>query len=192
MNEGIHLDLDTWIVPGQIRKANLCRGLGNRPPLQAAQNATTVNTRSSVAPCTAIILILIKGHVAGHSLRRACPSLQQAKLKAEALDSHHPGHRRSMRNKERQKPETKTPHSSISEQADHPPTPSTHPRPQLGLPLWSVQSHRRSIGSARPRLPMSCRAVQVRATHDYFVQHILCTLYLRIWPGTIQVSVVLC
>ena len=24
MNEGIHLDLDTWIVPGQIRKANLC------------------------------------------------------------------------------------------------------------------------------------------------------------------------
>ena len=30
MNEGIHLDLDTWIVPGQIRKANLCRGLGNK------------------------------------------------------------------------------------------------------------------------------------------------------------------
>ena len=30
MNEGIQLDLDTWIVPGQIRKANLCRGLGNR------------------------------------------------------------------------------------------------------------------------------------------------------------------
>ena len=27
LNEGIHLDLDTWIVPGQIRKANLCRGL---------------------------------------------------------------------------------------------------------------------------------------------------------------------
>ena len=71
MNEGIHLDLDTWIVPGQIRKANLCRGLGNKytpagtevlisaiahntpPPFQAAQNATTVNTRSSVAPCTA-------------------------------------------------------------------------------------------------------------------------------------------
>ena len=67
MNEGIHLDLDTWIVPGQIRKANLCRGLGNGytpagtevlisavahntpPPFQAAQNATTVNTRSSVA-----------------------------------------------------------------------------------------------------------------------------------------------
>ena len=71
MNEGIHLDLDTWIVPGQIRKANLCWGLGNiykpagtevlisavthntPPPFQAAQNATTVNTRSSVAPCTA-------------------------------------------------------------------------------------------------------------------------------------------
>ena len=71
MNEGIHLDLDTWIVPGQIRKANLCRGLGNRytpagtkvlisavahntpPPFEVAQNATTVNTRSSVAPCTA-------------------------------------------------------------------------------------------------------------------------------------------
>ena len=30
MNEGLHLDLDTWIVPGQIRKENLCRGLGNR------------------------------------------------------------------------------------------------------------------------------------------------------------------
>ena len=30
MNEGMPLDLDTWIVPGQIRKANLCRGLGNR------------------------------------------------------------------------------------------------------------------------------------------------------------------
>ena len=61
MNEGIHLDLDTWIVPGQIRKAKLCQGLGNRytpagtevlisavahntpPPFQAAHNATTVN-----------------------------------------------------------------------------------------------------------------------------------------------------
>ena len=29
MNKGIHLDLDTWIVPGQILKANLCWGLGN-------------------------------------------------------------------------------------------------------------------------------------------------------------------
>ena len=69
MNKGIHLD--TWIVPGQILKANLRRGLRNsyKPagtevlisavahntplPFQAAQNATTVNTRSSVAPCTA-------------------------------------------------------------------------------------------------------------------------------------------
>ena len=25
MNKGIHLDLDTWIVPGQILKANLRR-----------------------------------------------------------------------------------------------------------------------------------------------------------------------
>ena len=30
MNEGIHLDLDFWIVSGQIHKANLCQGLGNR------------------------------------------------------------------------------------------------------------------------------------------------------------------
>ena len=29
MSKGIHLDLDTWIVPGQILKANLCQGLGN-------------------------------------------------------------------------------------------------------------------------------------------------------------------
>ena len=57
MNEGMHLDLDTWIVPGQIHKANLCRGLGNSykptevlisavahntpPPFQAAQNASS-------------------------------------------------------------------------------------------------------------------------------------------------------
>ena len=33
MNEGIHLDLDTWIVPGQIRKANLCRGVRSEWPL---------------------------------------------------------------------------------------------------------------------------------------------------------------
>ena len=30
MTEGIHLDLDTWIVPGQIRKANLRRGGGEQ------------------------------------------------------------------------------------------------------------------------------------------------------------------
>ena len=29
MNEGIHLDLDTWIVPGQIRKANLINNNNN-------------------------------------------------------------------------------------------------------------------------------------------------------------------
>ena len=77
MNKGIHLDLDTWIVPGQIRKANLCRGLGNSykpagtevlvahntpPPFQAAQNATTVNTRSSrscnIRCCNSVILEL--------------------------------------------------------------------------------------------------------------------------------------
>ena len=29
MNKGIHLDLDAWIVPGQILTANLRRGLGN-------------------------------------------------------------------------------------------------------------------------------------------------------------------
>ena len=28
MNEGIHLDLDTWIVPGQIRKMLAC-GISN-------------------------------------------------------------------------------------------------------------------------------------------------------------------
>ena len=68
MNEGIHLDLDTWIVPGQIRKANLCRGLGNRytpagtevlissvahntpPPFQAAQNATLALDEYTLKP----------------------------------------------------------------------------------------------------------------------------------------------
>ena len=49
MNEGIHLDLDTWIVPGQIRKANLCRGLGNRyTPAGTGQ---------------VIIVIIIKGQI---------------------------------------------------------------------------------------------------------------------------------
>ena len=36
MNEGIHLDLDTWIVPGQIRKANLC------PQEEAISKATHI------------------------------------------------------------------------------------------------------------------------------------------------------
>ena len=44
MNEGIHLDLDTWIVPGQIRKANLCRGLGNRYTPAAANNAVIMSS----------------------------------------------------------------------------------------------------------------------------------------------------
>ena len=58
MNEGIHLDLDTWIVPGQIRKANRYTPAGTEvlisavahntpPPFQAAQNATTVNINIS-------------------------------------------------------------------------------------------------------------------------------------------------
>ena len=53
MNEGIHLDLDTWIVPGQIRKGNRYTPAGTEvlisavahntpPPFQAAQNATTI------------------------------------------------------------------------------------------------------------------------------------------------------
>ena len=29
MNEGIHLDLDTWIVPGQIRKERSVMQYGN-------------------------------------------------------------------------------------------------------------------------------------------------------------------
>ena len=77
MNEGIHLDLDTWIVPGQIRKANLCRGLGNRytpagtevlisavahntpPPFQAAQNATTIYKHITYRMYIIIIIITI-------------------------------------------------------------------------------------------------------------------------------------
>ena len=55
MNEGIHLDLDTWIIPGQIRKANLCRGLGNR--YKPAGTEVLISSRSSQHP-TAITLIL--------------------------------------------------------------------------------------------------------------------------------------
>ena len=54
MNEGIHLDLDTWIVPGQIRKANLCRGLGNR-----YTPAGTEVLISAVAHNTPPIIIII-------------------------------------------------------------------------------------------------------------------------------------
>ena len=44
MNEGIHLDLDTWIVPGQICKANLCRGPRHHPltPIQLINGSVTV------------------------------------------------------------------------------------------------------------------------------------------------------
>ena len=52
MNEGIHLDLDTWIVPGQIRKANLCRGLGNR--------YTPAGTEDSIL--LLLLLLLLGGH----------------------------------------------------------------------------------------------------------------------------------
>ena len=52
MNEGIHLDLDTWIVPGQIHKASLCRGLGNR-----YTPAGTEVLISAVAHNTPIIII---------------------------------------------------------------------------------------------------------------------------------------
>ena len=48
MNEGIHLDLDTWIVPGQIRKANLCQGLGNR--YTPAGTEVLISHRSSQHP----------------------------------------------------------------------------------------------------------------------------------------------
>ena len=49
MNEGIHLDLDTWIVPGQIRKANLCRGLGNRYTPAGTEVLTTGWDNKAVA-----------------------------------------------------------------------------------------------------------------------------------------------
>ena len=51
MNEGIHLDLDTWIVPGQIRKANLCRGLGNR--YTPAGTEVLISYMQSIPPTTA-------------------------------------------------------------------------------------------------------------------------------------------
>ena len=59
MNKGIHLDLtDTWIVPGQMLKANLRRGLryyilekprSHRPPrIRILQGCTGVNTLSNL------------------------------------------------------------------------------------------------------------------------------------------------
>ena len=98
MNEGIHLD--TWIVPGQIHNANLCQVLGNRytpagtkvlisavahntpPPIQAAQNATTVNTRSSVAPREALQYLIQKG--GGGLAKNIAPRGHEA----EAPDTH--------------------------------------------------------------------------------------------------------
>ena len=83
MNKGINLDLDTWIVPGQIRKANLWRGLGNSykpagtevlisavahnipPPFQAAQNATLLLLLLLLSIC---IMIYMR-----HALRSEWP-----------------------------------------------------------------------------------------------------------------------
>ena len=48
MNEGIHLDLDTWIVPGQIRKANRCRGLGNRYTPAGTEVLISVNMSNNM------------------------------------------------------------------------------------------------------------------------------------------------
>ena len=58
MNEGIHLDLDTWIVPGQIRKANLCRGLGN-----SYKPAGTEVLISAVAHNTPPLTSLNRGYI---------------------------------------------------------------------------------------------------------------------------------
>ena len=65
MNEGIHLDLDTWIVPGQIHKANLCRGLGNRyipagtEVLISAVAHNTPGWRHACRLCGIIITIIV-------------------------------------------------------------------------------------------------------------------------------------
>ena len=48
MNEGIHLDLDTWIVPGQIRKANLCPL--NNPFIHTEINTPFIHTEIN-NPC---------------------------------------------------------------------------------------------------------------------------------------------
>ena len=50
MNEGIHLDLDTWIVPGQIRKANLCRVSENEISEAATDLLSSVEEAGSEAP----------------------------------------------------------------------------------------------------------------------------------------------
>ena len=50
MNEGIHLDLDTWIVPGQIRKTNLCWGLGNRYTPAGELELNNYNNKRPLTP----------------------------------------------------------------------------------------------------------------------------------------------
>ena len=51
MNEGIHLDLDTWIVPGQIRKANLCRVVITNYLMSLAMNppSLTITLRTALS-----------------------------------------------------------------------------------------------------------------------------------------------
>ena len=55
MNEGIHLDLDTWIVPGQIRKANLyCLNDVNLALLHTHSHHTRDCTHTT---CAAIVCV---------------------------------------------------------------------------------------------------------------------------------------
>ena len=49
MNEGIHLDLDTWIVPGQIRKANLINRQYSTPHLQNQKGGSSKSSYSNEA-----------------------------------------------------------------------------------------------------------------------------------------------
>ena len=57
MNEGIHLDLDTWIVPGQIRKANLCRTHVSRKTQNPGLRQQTQKRKEGYI----IIIIIIEG-----------------------------------------------------------------------------------------------------------------------------------
>ena len=61
MKEGIHLDLDTWIVPDQIRKANLCRGLGNRYTPAGTDYVMIHNTSVFLLPYRTVLRLLIYG-----------------------------------------------------------------------------------------------------------------------------------
>ena len=60
LNEGIHLDLDTWVVPGQILKANLCRGLGNRYT-PAGTEVLISAVAHNTPPPGMVLLILLYG-----------------------------------------------------------------------------------------------------------------------------------